>query len=112
MAVPVALSWLCDPAVKSVLVWHFCWFALQCCCAKGRGSLMPARLTGLSEHCISLTTGSGADEDIVVASVRAYIGALNKMIGWLSVSSRNEPSGHKRQLVSSSGSEVQVAIKH
>jgi 2-isopropylmalate synthase len=30
-------------------------------------------------------SGSGADEDIVVASVRAYTAALNKMIGWLSV---------------------------
>lgn len=30
--------------------------------------------------------GSGADEDIVVASARAYISALNKMIGWMSAS--------------------------
>jgi 2-isopropylmalate synthase len=29
-------------------------------------------------------SGNGADEDIVVASVRAYVTALNKMIGWLS----------------------------
>jgi 2-isopropylmalate synthase len=28
-------------------------------------------------------SGSGADEDIVVASVRAYVTALNKMIGWV-----------------------------
>ncbi|KAG2492725.1 hypothetical protein HYH03_009137 [Edaphochlamys debaryana] len=30
-------------------------------------------------------SGSGANEDIVVASARAYISALNKMIGWMSV---------------------------
>lgn len=30
-------------------------------------------------------SGSGADEDIVVASARAYISALNKMISWLRV---------------------------
>ncbi len=34
--------------------------------------------------CPSLTTGVGADEDIVVSSARAYVSALNKMIGWLS----------------------------
>lgn len=28
-------------------------------------------------------SGTGADEDIVVSSARAYISALNKMIGWL-----------------------------
>jgi isopropylmalate/homocitrate/citramalate synthase len=31
-----------------------------------------------------LFSGSGADEDIVVASARAYVSALNKMIGWMS----------------------------
>jgi 2-isopropylmalate synthase len=30
-------------------------------------------------------SGSGADEDIVVASARAYVSALNKMIAYLSV---------------------------
>lgn len=30
-----------------------------------------------------LFSGSGADEDIVVASARAYVSALNKMIGWM-----------------------------
>jgi len=33
-------------------------------------------------------SGTGADEDIVVSSARAYVGALNKMIGWLSVTAR------------------------
>ncbi len=28
-------------------------------------------------------SGSGADDDIVVASARAYISALNKMISWV-----------------------------
>lgn len=31
-------------------------------------------------------SGSGAHEDIVVSSARAYVSALNKLIGWLSVS--------------------------
>jgi 2-isopropylmalate synthase len=31
-----------------------------------------------------LFSGTGADEDIVVASARAYVSALNKMIGWMS----------------------------
>ncbi len=33
-------------------------------------------------------SGNGADEDIVVSSVRAYVSALNKMIGWMSVANR------------------------
>lgn len=36
---------------------------------------------GLNERCFN---GSGADEDIVVSSARAYVNALNKMVsrGW------------------------------
>ncbi|KAI8468616.1 MAG: 2-isopropylmalate synthase [Monoraphidium minutum] len=34
-------------------------------------------------------SGNGADEDIVVASVRAYVAALNKMIGWMGANNQN-----------------------
>lgn len=44
-------------------------------------------LNGLPLHVSNPPAGSGADEDIVVSSARAYTGALNKMIGWLSASS-------------------------
>jgi len=36
-------------------------------------------------------SGNGADEDIVVASARAYVSALNKMIGWMSVAIKPAP---------------------
>ncbi|KIY91904.1 hypothetical protein MNEG_16059 [Monoraphidium neglectum] len=56
-------------------------------------------------------SGSGADEDIVVASVRAYVTALNKMIGWLGTDSKNgaaASSAAKRPSVGSA--DVAVAI--
>lgn len=39
-------------------------------------------------------TGQGADEDIVVASARAYVSALNKMIPFLSISDRKLQREH------------------
>eukprot|EP00878_Enallax_costatus_P002823 GHUV01003015.1.p1 GENE.GHUV01003015.1~~GHUV01003015.1.p1 ORF type:complete len:319 (+),score=76.79 GHUV01003015.1:136-957(+) len=52
-------------------------------------------------------SGQGADEDIVVSSARAYVGALNKMIGFLSVVNRTaDPSQRPR----ASGNEVSVSI--
>jgi 2-isopropylmalate synthase len=39
-----------------------------------------------------LLSGTGADEDIVVSSARAYVSALNKMVGWLSVAQRSSSS--------------------
>ena len=36
----------------------------------------------MSERCFN---GQGADEDIVVASARAYVNALNKMIPYLTM---------------------------
>ena len=47
-------------------------------------------------------------QDIVVSSARAYVTALNKMIGFLSVVSRADPGSRPR---ASSGSEVTVSIK-
>ena len=56
-------------------------------------------------------SGSGADEDIVVSSARAYISALNKMISYISANQsaaalaasasvdEAEGSGGKRQVV-------------
>ncbi|GLC41026.1 2-isopropylmalate synthase 1, chloroplastic [Pleodorina starrii] len=53
---------------------------------------------GYSEHAALGTvqrqfSGSGANVDIVVASARAYISALNKMIGWMSVAQKVAPRG-------------------
>ncbi len=57
-----------------------------------------------------LAAGQGADEDIVVSSARAYVAALNKMIGWLSVVSRAGSSSKDDRPRASSGAEVQVSI--
>lgn len=38
-----------------------------------------------------IDAGTGADEDIVVSSARAYVHALNKMIGWMSASNKVTP---------------------
>ncbi|KAG2437518.1 hypothetical protein HYH02_011161 [Chlamydomonas schloesseri] len=51
---------------------------------------------GYSEHAALGTvqrqfSGSGANEDIVVASARAYVSALNKMIGWMSLAQKVAP---------------------
>jgi 2-isopropylmalate synthase len=43
-------------------------------------------VAGWLTHSCLAPAGSGADEDIVVASARAYVGALNKMIGFISAS--------------------------
>jgi 2-isopropylmalate synthase len=48
-------------------------------------------------------SGSGADEDIVVASARAYVSALNKMICWLRAPSAAD-KGSKAGSSSSSSS--------
>lgn len=56
-----------------------------------------------------MRAGQGADEDIVVSSARAYVAALNKMIGWLSVVGRSQDGGSQRPRASS-GSEVTVSI--
>jgi len=53
-------------------------------------------------------SGSGADEDIVVASVRAYTTALNKMIGWMGMSHGAKQNGAERPAVGSM--DVAVAI--
>jgi 2-isopropylmalate synthase len=57
--------------------------------------------------------GSGADEDIVVSSARAYVSALNKMVGWLSVASRNtetETSYKERRQASLESVDQQAAV--
>jgi hypothetical protein len=46
----------------------------------------------------------------VVSSARAYVAALNKMIGWLSVVSRAKEEGKEGRPRASSGAEVQVSI--
>lgn len=53
--------------------------------ARGRGGRLPEAMVA---HIDALApgAGSGADEDIVVASARAYVAALNKMIGFISAS--------------------------
>lgn len=38
-------------------------------------------------------SGGGADEDIVVASARAYVTALNKMIGWMNINNTAARAG-------------------
>lgn len=58
---------------------------------------------------VLLPAGQGADEDIVVSSARAYVAALNKMIGWLSVVSRASEPG-KDERPRATGAEVQVSI--
>ncbi len=42
---------------------------------------------------LALHAGSGAHEDIVVSSARAYVSALNKMISWMSATSKVQPAG-------------------
>ncbi|WIA37513.1 hypothetical protein OEZ86_014425 [Tetradesmus obliquus] len=53
-------------------------------------------------------SGQGADEDIVVSSARAYVAALNKMIGFLSVVNRTAESSQRPR---ASGNDVVVSIK-
>jgi hypothetical protein len=60
-------------------------------------------------------SGNGADEDIVVASVRAYVTALNKMISWLSSYNKGlkdaaAAEGGKQRLALGSTDQVAVAI--
>jgi hypothetical protein len=45
-----------------------------------------------------------------VSSARAYVAALNKMIGWLSVVSRANSSSKDERPRATSGQEVQVSI--
>jgi 2-isopropylmalate synthase len=52
-------------------------------------------------------SGSGADEDIVVASARAYVSALNKMISWLRARDAAD-KGAKPASSSSSAAETAV----
>lgn len=58
---------------------------------------------------VTVPPGSGAHEDIVVSSARAYISALNKMIGWLSVAVKVAPRSAKREDAGSVSAEVQMA---
>lgn len=46
----------------------------------------------------------------MVSSARAYVAALNKMIGWLSVVSRANAGSKDDRPRASSGAEVQVSI--
>jgi len=55
----------------------------------------PGSMSGKVQRSFS---GSGADEDIVVSSARAYVSALNKMVGWLSASrSAETETGYKER---------------
>ncbi len=61
-------------------------------------------------HC-RVPTGSGANVDIVVASARAYISALNKMIGWMSVAQKVAPKGRATASVDSGAGASNGAAK-
>lgn len=54
-------------------------------------------------------SGSGAHEDIVVSSARAYISALNKMISWMSVAVQVQPSNGFRASSTSGSAAKRVA---
>lgn len=56
----------------------------------------PASDLGIT-HPSPRLTGTGAHEDIVVSSARAYVSALNKMIGWMSVRQKAAPRASSRQ---------------
>eukprot|EP00775_Hariotina_reticulata_P011414 gene11414-11561_t len=65
--------------------------------------------TGFSQKVQRTFSGQGADEDIVVSSARAYVAALNKMIGWLSVVNRSTTDNRDKPRASS-GAEISVSI--
>lgn len=65
----------------------------------------------LDAHSGPVRTGSGANVDIVVASARAYISALNKMIGWMSVAQKVAPKGRATASVDSGAGPSNGAAK-
>lgn len=46
-------------------------------------------------------SGNGADDDIVVSSVRAYVSAMNKLIAFVSKSEQREKEAAERRLLRS-----------
>jgi 2-isopropylmalate synthase len=61
-------------------------------------------------------SGNGADEDIVVASVRAYVTSLNKMISWLGTFNKGlkeaaAAEGGRRRAALGSQDQIAVAVK-
>lgn len=54
-------------------------------------------------------SGSGADEDIVVSSARAYVSALNKMIPYITATSAANSIHNTAQSRRKGLSEVQAA---
>jgi hypothetical protein len=51
---------------------------------------------------VAAITGQDLDEDIVVCSARAYLTALNKMIGWVNAINRKRGSSAGSSMASSS----------
>ncbi|KAJ9505503.1 hypothetical protein QJQ45_023787, partial [Haematococcus lacustris] len=85
--------------------------------ATTRVIIAPAgKLTATSEHATRGTvsrsfSGSGAHEDIVVSSVRAYVSALNKMISWMSKTVKVQPRSQGAALKSVDAKDVAVKDK-
>ena len=52
-------------------------------------------------------TGTGADDDIVVASARGYVSALNKLIGFISSSNRLSAAERSMDSIAQSSAEPQ-----
>ncbi|KAJ9522811.1 hypothetical protein QJQ45_019799, partial [Haematococcus lacustris] len=85
--------------------------------ATTRVIIAPAgKLTATSEHATRGTvsrsfSGSGAHEDIVVSSVRAYVSALNKMISWMSKTVKVQPRSQGAALKSVDAKDVAMKDK-
>ncbi|ONK54931.1 uncharacterized protein A4U43_UnF9570 [Asparagus officinalis] len=66
-----------------------------------RGDDSPLSTHAMSGETIRTFSGSGADVDVVVSSVRAYLSALNKMLGFRDRSSGESTKNSKRVMVQS-----------
>jgi len=57
-----------------------------------------------------LFTGTGADEDIVVSSARAYVTALNKLIGFVASSQKAERHAKSKKDAQNNQSSVSESV--
>lgn len=55
-------------------------------------------------------SGNGADDDIVVSSVRAYVSAINKLIAFVSKSEQRAAEAADQKAVSSMEEEARVPV--
>jgi hypothetical protein len=72
----------------------------------GMGGGWAAMLATTLVLLLLLLAGQDLDEDIVVCSARAYLTALNKMIGWVNAINRKRGSSGSSMASSSAGSSM------